>query len=100
MIIDIKISLHLFLLFVFMSCGKVMLARKSRAPVFSGDKRMGLGNWNDAMQSAVKTLKSEHQTSVKTNEKPLLKDSLPISSEEQVSILLDSADGGAKMIVS
>lgn len=77
-----------------------MLARKSRAPVFSGDKRLGLGNWNDAMQSAVKTLKSEQQATVKTNERPLIRDSVPISPEEQVSILLDSADGGAKMIVS
>lgn len=77
-----------------------MLARKSRAPVFSGDKRLGLENWNDAMQSAVKTLKSEQQATVKTNERPLIRDSVPISPEEQVSILLDSADGGAKMIVS
>lgn len=77
-----------------------MLARKSRAPVFSGNKRLGLGNWNDAMQSAVKTLKSEQQATVKTNERPLIRDSVPISPEEQVSILLDSADGGAKMIVS
>lgn len=77
-----------------------MLARKSRAPVFSGDKRLSLGNWNDAMQSAVKTLKSEQQATVKTNERPLIRDSVPMSPEEQVSILLDSADGGAKMIVS
>lgn len=77
-----------------------MLARKSRAPVFSGNKRLGLGNWNDAMQSAAKTLKSEQQATVKTNERPLIRDSVPISPEEQVSILLDSADGGAKMIVS
>lgn len=88
------------MLFVLISCGKVMLARKSRAPVFSGDKRLSLGNWNDAMQSAVKTLKSEQQATVKTNERPLIRDSVPMSPEEQVSILLDSADGGAKMIVS
>lgn len=83
-----------------MSCDKMMLARKSRAPVFSGDKRMmSWENWNDTMQSAVKHLTSEQQTTVKINEKPLIKSSVP-SSEEQISILLDSADDGAKMIVS
>ncbi|XP_624330.3 prohibitin-2 [Apis mellifera] len=64
------------------------------------DKRMmSWENWNDTMQSAVKHLTSEQQTTVKINEKPLIKSSVP-SSEEQISILLDSADDGAKMIVS
>ncbi|PBC27779.1 Prohibitin-2 [Apis cerana cerana] len=95
---NIKIAASLVI--VFMSCDKMMLARKSRAPVFSGDKRMmSWENWNDTMQSAVKHLTSEQQTTVKINEKPLIKSSVP-SSEEQISILLDSADDGAKMIVS
>ncbi|CAL7933363.1 unnamed protein product [Xylocopa violacea] len=63
------------------------------------DERMSWKVWNDTTQSAVKSLKSDHQATAKTNEIPLIKH-VPISSEEQMSILLDSADDGAKMIIS
>lgn len=67
--------------------------------MFSGDKRKGWKSVNDITQNAVKSLKSDHQAAVKSNEKPLIKHPVPISPDEQMSILLDSADDGAKMIV-
>ncbi|XP_029045445.1 prohibitin-2 [Osmia bicornis bicornis] len=57
-------------------------------------------NWNDATQSAMKSLVSDHQPTVKNYENPLIKSSVSIPPEEQISILLDSADNGAKIIVS
>lgn len=77
----------------------MMLARKSRARMFSGHKGMGWKSWNDTTETAVKTLKSDQQSIMQSDEKPLI-GTAPISSEEQISILLDSADDGAKLIVS
>lgn len=76
-----------------------MLARKSRAPVFSGNRRMSWEKWNDSKQRILKKLNSEQQIAMETNEKSLVKTSVPESPEEQISILLNSADDGAKMIV-
>lgn len=76
------------------------LARKSRVHVFLGLERTNPKNWNDATQSAMKSLVSDHQQTVKNYENPLIKSSVTIPPEEQISILLDSADNGAKIIVS
>ncbi|XP_031832929.1 prohibitin 2 [Nomia melanderi] len=56
-------------------------------------------SWNETTQSAVKSLQSNPQPSVKINKKPLIQ-TAPIIPEEQLSTLLDSADDGAKMIIS
>ncbi|XP_012139789.1 prohibitin 2 isoform X1 [Megachile rotundata] len=56
--------------------------------------------WNDATQSAMQSLKFDHQPTMKSNENPLIKSPVSISAEEQMSILLNSADNGAKIIVS
>lgn len=66
--------------------------------MFSGHEGMGWKSWNDTTRSAVKSLEPDSRPSVKANRKPLIK--AGISPEEQISILLDSADDGAKMIVS
>lgn len=78
----------------------MMLARKSRVHMFLGLERTGQESWNDATQTAMQSLKFDQQPAMKSNENPLIKSSESISAEEQMSILLDSADNGAKIIVS
>ncbi|XP_076183358.1 prohibitin 2 isoform X2 [Ptiloglossa arizonensis] len=60
---------------------------------------VGWKTWNDTTESAVKSLKSDRRSTVIINEKPLIQ-AASISSEEQMSFLLDSANDEAKMIVS
>nr|XP_033336558.1 prohibitin-2 [Megalopta genalis] len=55
-------------------------------------EEMGRKSWNDTTEFAVKSLKS--------NPQPPLYGAAPVIPEEQISTLLDSADDGAKMIVS
>ncbi|XP_076292955.1 prohibitin 2 [Lasioglossum baleicum] len=59
---------------------------------------VGWKSWNDATQTAVQSLKSDPESSVKINKMPL-RNTMPLTTEEQISTLLDSADNGAKMIV-
>lgn len=76
----------------------MMLARKSRVHMLAGHEEVGWKSWNDATQTAVQSLKSDPESSVKINKMPL-RNTMPLTTEEQISTLLDSADNGAKMIV-
>ncbi|XP_043264051.1 prohibitin-2 isoform X2 [Colletes gigas] len=85
---------------IFLSGNNLMLNIQDPSFDDSSDKLKSHAemSWNDAMKSAVKSLKTDHQIKV-INEKPLVQ-TVPESSEEQISILLNLANNGAKMIVS
>ncbi|XP_053997862.1 prohibitin-2 [Hylaeus anthracinus] len=89
---------------IFLSGNNLMLNIQDPSFDDSSDKlksREGMGwkNWNNTTESAVKSLKADRQSTVTIDEKPFIQ-AASVSSEEQMSVLLDSADNGAKMIVS
>lgn len=82
----------------FLSYIATRLARKARGKLFSGNERLNRSSWNESTQHAVTVLKSGPQA-VKNADKSYIEHT-PTNPEDSISLVLDSADDGAKMIVS
>lgn len=75
-----------------------MLARKARGKLFSGNEQLNWSNWNDTTQNAVTILKSGSKA-LKNADRTYIKRT-STDPEDLISLLLESADYSAKMIVS